>query len=88
MKLYGDSYDRVGIQGELKLRNMFDKSTRIEVTKLLTGEVGEVSDDPELSRTTKGLRAVNPSHRLFWKLDLEAGEEKSVTYEYTILVRH
>ncbi len=81
-------YDRVAIRGELKLHNRLGKPARVEVTKSLSGEVGEVSDDPEQTHTTKGLRAANSSHRLVWKLDLAAGAEELITYEYTVLIRH
>ncbi len=86
--LHGKDYDRIDIRGELKLRNMLGKPARVEVTKSLSGELGEISDDPRRTRTAKGLRAANSSHRLLWTLDLEAGEEKSISYEYTVLVRH
>jgi len=88
VRLHGNYYDKVGIRGELKLRNLLGKSARLEVTKSLSGEVDATSDDPERTRTAKGLRAANSTHRLLWRLDLKAGEEKSISYEYTVLVRH
>lgn len=86
-RLHGDYYDRISVRGELKLFNGLGKPIRIEVTKSLTGELGETSGAPQKTRTTRGLREINPSHQLKWTVDIKEGHSEVVTYEYSILVR-
>jgi hypothetical protein len=83
----GLTYDKVGVEGELGARSSLGQPAKVEVTKRITGELVEASDEPQVTRTARGLRGVNPTHELKWTFVLAPGEEKRLRYEYTVLVR-
>ena len=83
----GTSYDLVKLTGELKLRNRLDKAIDFEITKELSGEVIEKSEDAKDVQTAKGLRQINPKHILTWLAPLKAGEELKLTYSYQLYIR-
>lgn len=87
-RLYGYSYDLVTVNGELKLRSRLDKTVRVEVTKELSGEVIEASDEARDVPTAKGLRRANPRHKLVWNIEMEPGEERTLKYVYKVYVRN
>jgi len=87
-RFYGNSFDLVTVKGELKLRSHLDKKARVEVTKELSGEVVETAPDAEDISTAKGLRRVNPGHRLVWDIEIEPGKETTLTYTYKVYVRN
>ncbi|MGD9497824.1 MAG: hypothetical protein AB7Y46_16095 [Armatimonadota bacterium] len=80
-------YDLVTVQGTLKLRSHLDKAVDMEITKLLSGEVEEMSPEGEVTKLAAGLQSVNPRSRVIWKLELPAGEELEITYSYRLYVR-
>lgn len=87
LQFQGYNYDKVTLKGELKLLSRLDKPAKIEVTKDLSGELANATDEPAVTKTGKGLRAVNPRLKLVWKVDIEPGKEKVIKYEYSVLVR-
>ena len=86
-QFYGYSYDLVKVKGELKLCDRLDKKVEVEVTKDLSGEVHETSPQAKDIPTAKGLKRVNPRHKLVWNIELEPGEKKTLTYVYEVYVR-
>jgi hypothetical protein len=87
LTLYGHHFDRVTIEGTLEVRNYKDKSVSLEVTKTLSGEVSSTSPAAEDAVLARGIKAMNPTHDLTWKLDVEPGETKQITYTYAALIR-
>lgn len=85
--LYGDSFDRVTIEGTLKVTNYKSEPIALEITKLLSGEVKDISPSAEDVTLAEGLARMNPHHRLTWKLDLKPGDAREVTYRYEALIR-
>lgn len=87
VQLFGDSYAKVTVRGELKLRSAFDQPVAVEITKLLAGDVVEADGEPRVDAVAKGLKAVNTNRKLTWKFELEGGAEKIIGYTYTLLIR-
>jgi len=83
----GSGYDLVKLTGELKIRNRLDKSIAVEITKELSGEVLEKSENAKDVQTAKGLKQINPKHMLTWMTDLKAGAERKITYSYQLYIR-
>jgi len=79
-------YDRVMVEGTLRLHSHFDKPVKLEITKMLSGEIVSVGGDPKVTAVAEGLRRVNPRQRVVWTFDLKPGE-KELTYRYEIYVR-
>lgn len=87
VRMYGDYFDRVTIEGTLNVRNYQEKLVRLEITKALSGEVKRASHAAQDTVLARGLRSMNPSHSLKWEIDLLPGEEKEITYVYEALIR-
>ena len=85
-RFHGSSYDLVKIRGELRLRSRLDKTATVEVTKQLSGDVSETVPTAKDVATTKGLRQVNTRHTLVWKIDVQPGEERKLTYTYDVYI--
>ena len=77
----------VKVKGELKLRSRIDKPVNIEITKLLSGEVREMSPKAKDTITTKGIKAVNQQHALVWNIELKPGAEQTMAYVYEVYIR-
>lgn len=87
VRRYGSSYDRVTIEGELRLKNFVAEKVTVRITKTLTGEVQTSAPEARVEKLAKGLRQENPRSRLTWQIVLESGEEKEISYVYTVLIR-
>jgi len=87
LTVHGYSYDRVTVEGTLRLRNFKDEAVTVKITKLVTGEVAASSPEAEVEKLAKGLRQVNPRSRLTWEISLDPGQEREVTYVYKVFIR-
>jgi hypothetical protein len=85
--LYGDSFDRVTIEGTLQVTNYTSEPVALEITKSLSGDVKQTSPSAEDITLAAGLARMNASHQLTWKLDLEPGDSREITYLYEALIR-
>jgi hypothetical protein len=85
--IHGYHYDLVKIRGELKLRNRIDKAVDIEITKELSGDVLESLPRAGDVKSARGLKQVNTKHILTWVVQIEPGEDKTVTYQYQVYFR-
>ena len=85
--LYGRHFDRVTIEGTLEVTNYKDKAISLEITKTLSGEVLSAMPSAGDVVLARGIKAMNPTHQLTWKLDAKAGETKEITYTYAALIR-
>jgi len=84
---HGYRYDLVKVRGELKIKNKIDKTIKVEISKELSGEVLESTPKSKDVKTAKGLRQVNEKHILTWEIELEAGGEEKISYQYQVYIR-
>ena len=84
---YGTQYDRVRVKGEIRAMNHKREVVRLEVKKLIQGEVTKNPNEAKVAAIAKGLRQVNPNLRLVWTVPLEAGKTAETSYEYVLFVR-
>ena len=87
VSLYGRHFDRVTIEGTLRLTNFKAEPIAIEITKTLSGDVQKTAPKAEDTTLARGLKAMNPVHDLTWKLDMKPGESREITYSYIALIR-
>jgi hypothetical protein len=87
LRMYGSYFDRVTIEGTLRIRNYKSEAVSLEVEKTLSGEIKEMSLEAEDVALARGLRRMNPTHHLTWELELGAGEGEEITYVYEALIR-
>jgi hypothetical protein len=86
LRVHGSSYDLVRIQGQLRLRNRMDTKADVEVTKQLSGAVGQTAPHAKDTPTVKGLRQVNTHHTLTWRVEIAPSEERTLSYDYDVYV--
>jgi hypothetical protein len=84
---YGYSYDEVRVRGEIQVTNLKGEAIRLEITKHVQGEVSANPDEAAVATLAEGLQRVNPTTRLTWDLPLEAGEARTLAYEYSLYLR-
>jgi len=85
--MYGDSFDRITIDGTLRVANYTQELISLEITKELSGDVKETVPRAEDVTLARGLKAMNPTHELTWKIELKPGDGKEITYTYQALIR-
>ena len=84
---HGYTYDRVTIEGKLRVENLKREAIRLEVTKTLSGELASSAPAADVKKLARGLRKMNPTSVLTWQADVDPDEELLVDYTYTVLVR-
>jgi len=87
VQYYGYPYDRVTIEGRLRVRNFLEKTISLEIKKTLSGEVKKTTPEAKTERLARGLARMNPVHLLTWNIQLKPGAEQELTYVYEALIR-
>jgi len=83
----GNNYDAVTVEGTLKLKNFKAKDIRLVITRSFVGEVVSMTGDGHVEKLADVIRQMNPTSRVTWDLAVKAGEDKTITYRYKILIR-
>jgi hypothetical protein len=81
------AYDEVTLKGTLAITNSKSQEVKLRIRKDFTGELVSSDDNPESTKTVKGLIQINPTGRLVWNLTLKPGEKRKITYTYKLYVR-
>ncbi len=87
LRLYGDFFDLVTVEGKLSVTNFQDKIISLEITKTLSGEVKSMQPEAKIEKLARGLRRVNGVSKLIWTIDLQPAEQKQLSYTYTVYIR-
>lgn len=87
LRMYGDYFDRVTLQGMLRVTNYKAEAIRVEVEKTLSGEVKASTPTAKVVTLAAGLARMNPTRRLTWSVDLKPGQTQEITYSYQALIR-
>jgi hypothetical protein len=86
VQFYGRAYDRVTIEGKLRVHNYKGEPVSLEVTKTFSGELKSSTPEAQVRQLAQGLKELNPTSTLTWQLTVKPGEEKELTYSYATLV--
>ena len=87
VRLYGDHFDRVTVEGKLRVSSYEDKDISLEVKKTLSGNVKSSAPKATDVMLARGLKSMNPTHQLTWTIALKPGESEEITYTYQALIR-
>lgn len=85
VKLGGNQFQKVTIKGELSVQSHRVQDIVIQVRRQFSGELMSASDNPETVLREEGVYSVNKRNELKWFFTLKAGEEKKLTYRYSVL---
>ena len=87
IRMYGYSFDRVTIQGTLRVTNYKQETISLEITKTVSGDLKSTTPTAEDVTLARGLRRMNPVHHLTWTLDLAPEQQQEIIYTYDALIR-
>lgn len=85
-KLNKVSYNKASLKGKIKLVNYQQKKIKISITKTVVGETGALSHNGTSVKLKLNGNVLNPTSRITWEVELNPGEQQTVSYEYSILV--
>lgn len=86
VKLAGTQYQKASITGNLTVLNNRAVDVRTIVRRQFSGDLVNATDSPESKLREEGVDSVNRRNELKWDLTLKPGEEKTITYTYTVLI--
>jgi hypothetical protein len=76
------NFDLVTLEGKLKLRNYEKRQVEIVIKNPVVGKPLSADSDGALSVDSSKLRLLEREGSVHWKIRLEPGEEKTLTYRY------
>ncbi len=76
------NFDLVTLEGKLKLRNYEKRTVDIVITNPVSGKPLNADSNGTLSIDSSKLRLLEREGSVHWKLRLEPGEEKTLSYQY------
>lgn len=82
----GYEWDLVTLKASLAMTSYQERKAEIAVTKTVTGELVEASDEPEVTHASELLQRFNPTSLLKWTVTVPPGETKTLTYTYKVYV--
>lgn len=81
-----NDYQRTKVTGTLKLNNFRSQPVTVSVRGQFSGTLLRADGDPVNRLRTEGVSTINPQRELRWKVTLTPGEERAISYEYSVLV--
>jgi hypothetical protein len=87
LQMYGSYFDKVSLEGKLRIINYKSEAINVEITKILSGEVTQSMPEAKIKKLARGLSRMNPVNELTWSFTLKPAEEKEITYTYDALIR-
>lgn len=84
----GSAYWRITVGGELVLNNHRNAEITVVIRRRFSGKLIEAAESPKAVLLEDGVYSVNERNELNWSIMLKPGEERKLTYRYTVLARH
>lgn len=78
-------YTKVTVKGEINIENLQEKEIVLNVDKVIYANVVSVSDGGKFKKIGV-YYGVNPASQVKWEIPLKAGEKKTLTYTYEVLI--
>jgi hypothetical protein len=82
----GRRFRQATVRGELQVCNHRGEAINLLIRRRFSGDLTKADGEPKVQLREEGVYAVNKHNELAWSLTLKPGEEKSLTYQYTVLV--
>jgi hypothetical protein len=84
----GNNFRKIAVKGELKINNHRKENVTIVIRRRFSGDLTSADGSPKCDLREEGVYSVNKRNDLTWSIDLKSGEEKSLTYRYSVLVNN
>ncbi len=85
-KLYNRDYDEVTVHGKLTVKNWKPDAIKLIVKKSLIGEALKIGQGGKAAKVVKQLNATNPTTEVEWEFTLDPKAEKTLEYQYKVLI--
>jgi hypothetical protein len=82
----GRQFRRSTVDGELSVGNHRNEAINLIIRRRFSGELLRADGEPKSTLREEGVYSVNKRNELLWTLRLKPGEERKLTYRYTVLV--
>jgi hypothetical protein len=82
----GHDFRKTTVKGELTVNNHRKEDVKLVIRRQFSGELLAADGEPKKSLREEGTYAVNPRNELTWSFTLKPGEERTLTYRYSVLV--
>ena len=82
----GRQFRRSTVKGELSVGNHRNEAINLVIRRRFSGELLRADGEPKSTLREEGVYSVNKRNELLWTLTLKPGEERKLTYRYTVLV--
>jgi hypothetical protein len=82
----GREFRKVSVKGELTINNHRKEGINMVIRRQFSGDLVEGEGNPKVTLREEGVYSINRRNELSWSFPLKAGEEKKLTYTYTVLV--
>ena len=86
VEVRGRAYRRATVKGTCTVHNYRREDVTLYMTAEYSGEFISAEGDPAKSLRPEGVPWLNARRKLDWKLALKPGEERTVTYRYSVLI--
>jgi hypothetical protein len=86
VNIAGHQHQKVTVTGSLTARNNRAQAVSMLIRRQFSGDLVSATDSPESKLREEGIDSVNKRNELKWELTLQPGEEKKITYSYTVLI--
>jgi hypothetical protein len=84
----GRNYRRTMVKGELLISNHRKEDVKVVLRRRFSGELLTADENPKVSLREEGVWSVNKRNEMVWTLTFKPGEERTLTYRYSVLVAH
>jgi hypothetical protein len=82
----GRHFRRSTVEGDLTVCNHRNEAIKLVIRRRFSGELVNADGEPKSSLREEGVYSVNKRNELLWTMPLKPGEERKLTYRYTVLV--
>ena len=84
----GRRFQKTTVQGELMVSNHRQETINLVIRRRFSGELVSADATPKVTLREEGVYSVNKRNELLWTMPLKGGEEKKLSYKYTVLVSY
>lgn len=80
------NYTKIYLKGELTMSNHRAQPIKLNIRHAIRGVIHEINGEPKIVDREESLEDVNRVHEVLWTVNLTPGEEKKLSYKYSVLV--
>ena len=84
----GSAYIKTNVKCDITVNNHRKEEITMVIRRNFSGDLLAADGDPKKTLREEGAYSVNTRNELSWTLVLKPGEERTLTYRYSVMVRH